>query len=87
MKIFIPYSITWYRSWFLFSMQNEFIKMKQKSQRYCFEIEGTEMFELTQFFNLVILFKSLEIEKLNKSLSFTPFQKYIYEYVLFLYNF
>lgn len=41
------------------------------------------MFELTQFFNLVILFKSLEIEKLNKSLSFTPFQIYIYEYVLF----
>lgn len=52
MKIFIPYSFTWYRSWFLFSMQNEFIKMKQKSQRYCFEIERTERFELTHFFKL-----------------------------------
>lgn len=29
MKLFIPYSFTWYRSWFLFSMQNEFIKMKK----------------------------------------------------------
>lgn len=52
MKLFIPYSFTWYRSWFLFSMQNEFIKMKKKSQRYCFEIERTERFELTHFFKL-----------------------------------